>query len=294
MLMDIACPAELIRVEQAIFGGGRRQAYFTFLNESARVIAGVSGLCSFRDEQGDVVSKTRLSFDGLDGRPGKPFTCNLALDGYPPFTEAEMVLESVLFDDGETWEMNPSRLVDCGLPPLPDGPERIALIAQAGADAVCFPEKRDMLWICVCGRFNRLRWLSCRRCSRFRDEVLSAFHPEAVVARHAEHLSDARERDMALRRENAARHAAQQARRQNAQATAQRRPGTADAGLPLRLNVAVAVRIVSLVLAVALAIIGVGWLVRRLSVGNIGTPGGTPSYTMPPVDYLQPLGGRGS
>jgi len=286
MLMDIACPAELMRVEQAIFGGGRRQAYFTFLNESAQVIASVTGLCALRDEQGKTILKTRLTFRELDGRPGRPFTCHLALDEYPKFKEADMLLETVLFDGGETWEMNRSRLVDCTPPPLEDGPDRFALIAQAGPDAICFPEKRDMIWICVCGRFNRQRWLSCRRCSRFRDEVLHELNPEAVLARQADHMTQARERDLALRRENAARQAAQ---RQHTGAAPHRAQSTTPARHhPKQKNLAT-LRVMSLLLIIALAIIGVGWFLQREFAKNINYPSITPSYTMPPVDYLKPL-----
>ena len=290
MLMDIACPAELIRVEQAIFGGGRRQAYFTFLNESSQVIAGLSGLCSFRDEQGIHVIKKRLTFDGLDGRPGRTFVCNLALDEYPPFKEADMVLESLLFDGGDTWEMNPTRLVDCTPPSLQDGPERAALIAQAGSDAVCFPEKRDMMWICVCGRFNRLRWLSCRRCSRFRDDVLGAFRSEEVLARHAERISEARDYEFALRRENAARYRLENARRRNApEVKRDTRNGTANGYVPVRKGVS-APRIALFVLTVAFVVICVGWLLRRQMFSNMSNPISAPSGTMVPVDYLQPAG----
>lgn len=192
MKMDIACPVELIRFEEADFGEGRRQAYLTFLNESMYVVTALSGQMILLNEDQEALDERRVSFGPIAVEPGETFLCHLALDGYPPFTDAAVLVEDVLFDGEEPWALHPSRVKDYVPPVLEEGPARNALIAVAGHDAVCYPEKLDNLWVCVCGRYNRARWPVCRRCRRERDEVLAAYTPERVGAAFSQRVREDR------------------------------------------------------------------------------------------------------
>lgn len=191
MRMDIASPVELMMIEQADFGDGRRQAYLTFLNESPYVITAVSGRVTLMDGTGAVVADRRIGFGKLAAPPGRRFTCHLSLDDDPDFASATMLIEDVLFDGVEAWALHPLRVKDYEPDLLPDGPERAALIAVAGDDAVCYPVQGDGTWTCVCGRYNRLRWSFCRRCRRDRDEVLESFTPERVRASYQARVAQA-------------------------------------------------------------------------------------------------------
>lgn len=280
MLMDITAPAELLHVEQADFGGGRKQAYLTFFNESDHEILGITGLFSLLDGGRNVIEKRRLTFDDLSAAPGKSFTCHLALDGYPDFAEAEMIVEGVLFSGGEPWEMNPNRLIDATVPELPEGPERVALIALAGTDAVCFPQRQELFWVCVCGRHNRLRWLTCHRCKRLRDETLDSFAEENVLSAHSRHVSEARVRDREKLREEAAKQAA--VRRQAMEMEAKRAHAAQVRAALLR--------VIVLLLVAAIAFFGVSAFLRK----NTGLHDDLPSPTLgaptrPPVDFLEPI-----
>jgi len=181
MLMDIACPAELLRIEQAEFGDGRRLAYLTFLNETDKLITAVSGRMTLLGAGSGAVEFRQICFEAISAPPGEKFTCHLPLDDFPLFDTAEISLEHVSFAADAPWALSTRRLMDCTPPPLNEGPERVALVALAGRDTVCFPERRDALWICVCGRYNRWRWPACRRCGRVRDEVLARFTPARVL-----------------------------------------------------------------------------------------------------------------
>lgn len=194
MIMDIATPAELLRFEQADYGDGRRQAYLTFLNESYYAITAISGRMQLMDDTGAVVSDSRVSFGDLMAAPGKPFTCHLALDGYPGFAEGTLIVEDVLFDGADAWALHPTRLRDYTPDILPEGPERNALVAIAGHDAVCYPAAGENIWVCVCGRFNRRRWPVCRRCRRERDATLADYTPEKVAQAYALHVSAAQKK----------------------------------------------------------------------------------------------------
>lgn len=194
MKMDIACPVELLNIEQEAFGETRRQAYLTFLNEAPYPVAAVSGVLALLAEGGGLIEERRISFGGIGALPGARFTCHLALDGYPAFDGAEMVVEDVVYDaDEPPWALHPLRLRDYTPPALAEGPDRIALIAVAGEDAVCFPQQQEGQWVCVCGRFNRWRWPVCRRCRRERDAVL-ALTPQRVAAMYHEKLDRDRQR----------------------------------------------------------------------------------------------------
>lgn len=195
MIMDIACPTELIRVEQAHFGEGGGQAYLTFLNESENVISALSGRIALLSPEGRIIERRRIAFDGLRAQPGASFTCHLALEGYPPFEDAEVSVEQVEFLGEAPWVPKESRVMDVTPPPLENGPERVALVAVAGHDAVCFPQRRDSLWICACGRFNRWRWRACRRCGRERDTALETLTPDAVLAAYQAHARAVRGED---------------------------------------------------------------------------------------------------
>lgn len=192
MKMDIATPAELVRFEQACIGENRL-GYLTFLNESIHPITALSGRLLLLDEHGGNLDSDRVSFGQMLAAPGAFFTCHLPLDDYPAFASATMVVEDVLFDGEEPWALHPTRLREYAVPALPEGPARHALIAVAGPDAICHAARHGSSWLCVCGRFNRWRWSSCRRCRRGRDETLHAFTPENTEAAYRAHLDKARQ-----------------------------------------------------------------------------------------------------
>lgn len=279
MKMDIACPVELLHFEQADFGA-RRQAYLTFLNESPYVITAVSGALALMDDEGIVLEERRIAFGGMQAKSGERFTCHLALDGFPPFEAAEMVAEEVAFaDDEPAWALNPVRLRDYAPPVLPEGPARNALIAIAGADAVCYPVQQEGQWVCVCGRYNRWRWPVCRRCRRERDRVLALYTPEMVEEAYEEKVAQDRRRPPRVIVDGG--QARQQRRAQRVPQQAQRPPRQR-----VRVPVARLVTIAACVVVLGLAVWGVVTLSQRL-------PGNQPvqaEHTPPIVtDYLDPV-----
>lgn len=192
MKMDIACPVELLCFEQASFGEGRRQAYLTFLNESPQPVTAVSGRLYLLDAQRQPIEDRHVSFASFVAGAGAQFACTMALDDYPAFEDAEMVIERVTLDGEAPWTLNPARAKAYDPPVQPVGVSRNALIAIAGHDAVCFPRQEEGVWLCVCGRYNRWRWTACRRCRRERDMVFARLMPEQVMAAYEKQLQDNR------------------------------------------------------------------------------------------------------
>lgn len=192
MKMDIGTPVELIRFECTDFGAAR-QAYLTFLNESPRRVTALSGRLTLLDAAGAVVESRRTAFGHLRAEPGQPFVCVLSLDGCPVPASATVLVEDVVFEAEEAWSLHPQRLKEYETPALEDGPDRNALIAIAGHDAVCFPARQENTWLCACGRYNRWRWTHCRRCQRQRDATLADLTPEKVRAAHAARIEKVRQ-----------------------------------------------------------------------------------------------------
>lgn len=269
MKMDIASPAELLHFEQADFGDGRRQAYLTFQNESPHTITALSGRLALLDAWGQPVESRRVAFGQIGARPGASFTCHLALDGMDPFVSASMLVEDVLFEGEDPWALHPTRLKDYRPPALEDGPDRIALVSIAGPDAVCFPQRFHTTWVCACGRFNRWRWGSCRRCGRQRDRTLE-LTPGYVRRLHSQRVQAADQMPPQIIMDGAAK------RRKNAAARAPRRERPAIAWG----------KILAAILTVAIAVLGVTAVIRRVGRQAETVAAVDPLYV---PDYLEPL-----
>ncbi len=177
-LMDLTTPVELYAVEVLHDSTGRAQAYFTFLNCAVETLCSLYATITLLDDGGTGVGTFPLRCDGLQAVGHSRFTVCRAVDDMPAFSGARALVREAAFADGARWHIDESAVLDCTPPALTPGPDRIALIAVAGPDAVCFPQRRGNVWVCVCGRFNRMEWSACRRCQRGRDDTLARFTPE--------------------------------------------------------------------------------------------------------------------
>ncbi len=213
MRMDLSAPLELLDLELASFSDGRRQAYLTFQCESDIPITGFSGQLVMYGEDGRMTRPRQLRFKGLNAQPGEPFTCPLKADDFPEFVSYAFSPEWVSFPEGDPWQYDADRQVDVEIDPVTEK-ERIALIAIAGQDAICYAQKKDALWVCVCGRHNRFRWSRCRRCGRERDHTLASFAPGTALDTYQAHL-DTEWQEAAKERRKEAAHA-QEIQRQEA------------------------------------------------------------------------------
>ncbi len=179
--MDLSAPVEMTRFELVRFGVGRTQAYLTLLGESDDPVVSLEGDLVFR-LPGGVESVCRVSFDTLSIERGAETVGHVALDSVEVSEEAVFVPRRAAFDSGAVWEEDPEKLVDCAAAAEPPGLGRTALIAAAGEDALCYPERTGSTWRCVCGRMNRQRWTSCRRCGRDRETALAVTRESALQA----------------------------------------------------------------------------------------------------------------
>ncbi len=182
--MDLTCPAEFDSVEVLRDSSGRAQAYLTFRNLSDRALTELHAQVTMLDAQGASMGVRPLRYRRLQSQPHAPFTLCMVMDELPFFQDARVVIQRVGFDGGEAWVGAPDALRDCTPKVLAPGPQRVALTAIAGADAVCWPERREDVWVCVCGRFNPRALRACRRCRRSREETFSRYQLGPVMAQY--------------------------------------------------------------------------------------------------------------
>lgn len=184
MLMDLTCPAEFVTAEVLRDSGGRAQAYLTFRNLSEDTLTELQAMVTMLDEDGVSLGMRPLRYRRLQAKPHAMFTLCMVMDELPFFSDARVLLQRVGFAEGEHWVWDEDALMDCTPKLLAPGPQRSALMAVAGPDAVCWPERRKDTWVCVCGRFNLRAWHICRRCRRDRDEMFAQYELNAVMAQY--------------------------------------------------------------------------------------------------------------
>ncbi len=181
MLMDLTCPAEFRSVEVLRDSGGRGQAYLTFTNLRDREIDELHAMVTLLDGDGVSLGIRPLRYRNLGAQGRAQFTLCLAMDDLPMFEDARVTIQRVHFADGGDWSWDEDALMDCTPKELVPGPERVALVAVAGSDAICWPEQRRDAWVCVCGRFNENLQYSCQRCGRNRERTFAQYQLQAVM-----------------------------------------------------------------------------------------------------------------
>jgi len=169
----------------------------------------LQAMVTMLDADGVTLGLSPLRYRRLEAKPHAMFTLCMVMDDLPFFHDARVSLQRVGFAEGEPWVWNEDALMDCTPKLLAPGPQRSALMAVAGPDAVCWPERRQDTWACVCGRFNLRAWRICRRCRRARDDIFARYELNAVMAQYQRQRS-AREAD-----ERSERRQAEQARLAN-------------------------------------------------------------------------------
>ncbi len=190
VLMDLTCPAEFVAVEVLRDSSGRAQAYLSFRNLSEDTLTELHAMVTMLDADGVSLGLCPLRYRRLQAQPHAMFTLCMVMDELPFFQDARVSIQRVGLEEGEPWIWDEDALMDCTPKVLAQGPQRAALVAVAGADAICWPERRQDTWVCVCGRFNQRAWRVCRRCRRNREETFARYELNAVMAQFLRQRSE--------------------------------------------------------------------------------------------------------
>ncbi|HML45311.1 MAG TPA: hypothetical protein PKE04_01015, partial [Clostridia bacterium] len=162
MWIDLSCPVETERWER-VGDSKRGQIYVHLFNLSEQEIRRVALRLTLRDAAGNEVKRVMVAQD-CEAEARKRFVVHTTADGLPAFDRIDVLPESVALADGTDWAVDEQALMDDAFESLTAGPARVALVALAGKDAVCFPETLGKAWRCVCGRLNPLEADTCARC----------------------------------------------------------------------------------------------------------------------------------
>ncbi len=178
MLIDLSCPAEIVRAE--LPSDAAPAASLLMFNLSDRIIVSAEVTLRLLSAAGE--EKQRLVYRGraLNGRPRCAFTMNVPCTPEPSAISADVTIEKVWYSDNAVWRRNPDNVVEYIPNELPISRGLTALRYVAGENAVGFPSQQEGLWVCVCGRPNADSADSCGRCGRTRETVFTCFNRESV------------------------------------------------------------------------------------------------------------------
>ena len=178
MRIDLTCPIELWRL--ALPQRETHACELMFYNLSDKIVTSVEVTILLTDMDGEEAERIIHRVHDLDGRPAAAFAAVIPMEWQPNIREADITIEKVWFDDNSVWRHQRENTVSYQPNALPNSRSLEELRFVAGPTAVGFPEKKDGLWMCVCGRPNALNERLCRRCHRSKEEVFTRYTKEAI------------------------------------------------------------------------------------------------------------------
>ncbi|MFE4711223.1 hypothetical protein ACFRAM_10145 [Paenibacillus sp. NPDC056722] len=192
MLVNIECPVECLDYDlYESRSTGKIYCSLMFNNLSSRTVKGLKIIIYCYDQFGDPVEDERNTFEcKIEFKDGLPpsfrqFTdkkLELAVDQNTRKIEVDIV--KILFDDNSMWNNDTSSSEKIELVKVGD-PKLLAFVqARAGDDAKYLANEFDERWICICGRLNVGDHLTCKRCRRNKENVLTDYKEEETIIRN--------------------------------------------------------------------------------------------------------------
>lgn len=180
MKIDLTCPVELWRFQLPT----PEYALCAFLlyNLSAKPVASVQVTLVCLDEAGEAVSRHVERVQGLAGEPQATFEIGVPVEPEIAFSDMELIIEKVWFDDNTVWRRGNATLTEYTPNTLPNTRRLEMLRFVAGEDAVGYPQDQGPVWLCVCGRANAASEEACRRCGRQKAAIFEQFNQNAIDA----------------------------------------------------------------------------------------------------------------
>ena len=174
MKIDFTCPAELLSIE---FTGESCSFYLNNLGEE--LITGAELKLSSFDEEQMLLDEQTIKYHDILSEPHEPLKLDFEVDE-TDFVYRELSIEKLWLEGGKSWRAGIANEFTYELNRLPDGRSLSTLQMVAGHDAVCYPEEQGDIWVCVCGRANRIDEELCRRCDRSKSSVFEKYNRDSV------------------------------------------------------------------------------------------------------------------
>ncbi|MEG0864516.1 MAG: hypothetical protein RSE58_11675 [Clostridia bacterium] len=189
MKIDLTCPVELW--QYAMPTEDDSECTFMLNNLSDKVVTSVQVTLACFDKEDQLLFHQTERMQGLKAGVGERFSIMLLPMQWRDVQSVDLVIEKVWFDDATIWRRGNAQLIGYTSNALPSGRMLDELRFVAGPDAVGYPQAQDQVWMCVCGRANRIDSQRCCRCERRRDAVFASFSVEnvqQVIAVHEQKL----------------------------------------------------------------------------------------------------------
>lgn len=175
MKIDFTCPAELLNIELA---DNKCSFYLNNLGEE-QIMGAELKLSSF-DEEGMLLYEQTIKYHDIVANYHEPIMLDFTIDAEEACSSRELSLEKLWIEGGRTWNVGTANEFTYKLNLLPDGRSLSKLQMIAGKDALCYPEEQGDIWVCVCGRANRIDEDVCRRCNRTKDDIFEKYNKDSV------------------------------------------------------------------------------------------------------------------
>lgn len=193
--VDVNCPVEVQGVEIKV----KEKSNLTccaldFFNLSNKNVAAVKFVLKCYDSFGKPVTDNNeieaLVQDQL-AQPKKHFGMDkcISLPNHSNTRKVDVIVTSVLFQDGSIWEIKENKLQNFKLCKIVDKQERDNLKTVVGNDAVCYSKILGDTWLCACGKLNSNLQEKCQRCERNREFVLNNYNTKESINKEIELIS---------------------------------------------------------------------------------------------------------
>ncbi len=183
--VNLDCPVE-VRQVSLLRTDVRSECCFRLFNLSYTVVKGIEMQLHCLNEAAQPVAEPpehtltgRLPISGIG--PKSLYDVVVPLELLPETRYVICEIVRVEFVTGNAWEQGEEPLTPVEQDII-SARDLNALRARAGKDAATFPREERNLWVCVCGRANRLHRPRCPRCLRTKQAVLEAFSRHVVAA----------------------------------------------------------------------------------------------------------------
>jgi ankyrin repeat protein len=181
--IDIDCPIDVRQTQFSINDNGLTSFSAGFLNLSKKEIKSVKFIIKCYDSFWSPIgapqnNEVLAMLQDQSAVPGSIFGINneMLLQNHPSTRNVDIIVLKVLYKDGSIWEKGSKELIKVEIDEITDKNDLQNLNYALGTDAICYANRNNEYWTCVCGRLNYIKDLECIRCKRDRDYLLTNYN----------------------------------------------------------------------------------------------------------------------
>lgn len=182
MRIDLSCPVE----NQGVIVKTNLETNEPYLllklfNLSERTIQNANIRVLAYGANGEALDSLSVTLENLSAQPKSYFAESKAISliGMEEATHFVAAIDSVLFEDGTTYEPSDDQTIDTDESQA--AIDDVLSLRQFVPEAVCFAKEHENYYRCVCGRANFLDTENCVRCGRNKMDMLEQFNsPESL------------------------------------------------------------------------------------------------------------------